>query len=135
MYPGTGRCYSEMCVYTPTQVRVHRYFVKGSISGKHNHLSHMDKLILNIFPGVSGTNWLFFLPFTCRVQLLSEVLNNVVGSRVIPVLTTILHSKMMFFQLPYKSHINHRHFLLHLFSSPWARGVPHLFKPPVLHKE
>lgn len=68
-YPGTGKCYHEMCVYTPTQVRVHRYFVKGSVSGKYNHLSHMDKLILNIFPGVSGTNWLFFLPFTCRVQL------------------------------------------------------------------
>lgn len=128
-------CYFEMCVYAPSQVRVHRYFTKGSISGKYNHLSHMDKLILNIFPGVPGTNWLFFLPFTCRVELLSEVLNNVVGSRVIPVLSTILHSKMMFFQLPYKSHINHRHFCCNFFFSPWACGIPHLFKTPVLHKE
>lgn len=40
------------------------------------------------------------------------------GSRVIPVLSTILHSKMLFFQLPYKSHINHRHFCCTFFSPP-----------------
>lgn len=71
--------------------------------GTYNDLSHKDKLILSTSPRASGTNWLFFLPFTCSIQQLFTVLNSVVGSTVIPVLRTILHSKMMFFQLPYKS--------------------------------
>lgn len=117
-YPGTGRRYHEMCVYTPTQVRVHRYFVKGSVSGKYNHLSHMDKLILNIFPGVSGTNWLFFLPFTCRVQLCLKCWTMWLVQEPYLFSQQFCTPKWCSFSFPARATLTTGIFLLHLFSPP-----------------
>lgn len=106
----------EMCVH-PHTGKSTQGFCKRQTFWQIQPFKSYGKIDLEHFP-LSISHWLFFYPFTCRVQLLSEVLNNVVGSRVIPVLTTILHSKMMLFQLPYKSHINHSIFCCTFFSPP-----------------
>lgn len=54
----------DVCVCTPhTCMCRYVFFNFLFFSGKYNHLSHMDKLILSASPGVSGTDCLFFVSF------------------------------------------------------------------------